>query len=78
MRQVQATRFVNANPKLKILVDIHDRPDAPNAKIHFVDGSDQNFDTKELKADEILFTIHLKAMNLDATYEMEGKNIDEL
>lgn len=40
LRQVQANRFVKANPKLKIAVDVHSRPDAPCANFVFVDGSE--------------------------------------
>jgi len=42
LRQVQAKRFVKANPKLKIDLEIHNRPDAPTANFHFVDGTEVN------------------------------------
>lgn len=29
-----------ANPKLKISVDVHDRPDKPIAAFHYIDGSE--------------------------------------
>jgi hypothetical protein len=40
LRQVQASRFKKANPKLKIAIDVHSRPDAPVAVFHFVDGTE--------------------------------------
>jgi 39S ribosomal protein L53/MRP-L53 len=39
LRQVESTRFQKANPKLKIGLDIHSRPDAPTAEFKFVDGT---------------------------------------
>ena len=42
LRQVQAKRFVEANPKLKIDIDVHNRPDAPTANFRFVDGTEVN------------------------------------
>jgi len=34
-------------------------------------------ETKDDTAKEILFKIHLKLSEMDALYEMSGKNIDE-
>ena len=34
-------------------------------------------ETKEESAHEVLFKIHLKLSEMDALYEMSGKNIDE-
>ena len=34
-------------------------------------------ETKDETADEILFKVHLKLSEMEALYEMSGKNIDE-
>ena len=111
MRQVQAKRFSKANPKLKIEIDAHNRPDAPFASFKFIDDTEvsfgslditpfvvepvlkksltsnmslsfiqpqQFFDTQQNDVKEMMFQVHLKAMQLDADYEMAGKSIDEL
>lgn len=75
---MQASRFRKANPKLAIKLDVHSRPTAPVAVFHFVDETTKEFETEQSKVDEMLFQVHLKAMQLDAEYEMEGKNIDDL
>jgi hypothetical protein len=78
MRQVQVSRYRQANSKLRINIDVHDRADAPSVQFSFVDGSKYLFDNAATtKVDEMLFNIHLQTMNLDATYEMAGKNIEE-
>ena len=38
----------------------------------------QYFDTQQNDVKEMMFQVHLKAMQLDADYEMAGKSIDEL
>ena len=35
------------------------------------------FDSRNAKIEEMMFQVHLTAMQLDNQYEMEGKNIDE-
>jgi hypothetical protein len=40
--------------------------------------SQQSFDTQQNDVKEMMFQVHLKAMQLDADYEMAGKSIDEL
>jgi hypothetical protein len=35
------------------------------------------FSTHENHAKDMLFQVHLKAMNIDADYEMNGKSIDD-
>jgi hypothetical protein len=40
LRQVQAKRFSKANPKLKIEIDAHNRPDAPLASFKFIDETE--------------------------------------
>lgn len=39
LRQVQASRFKQANPNLNICLDVHNRPDAPSASFVFIDDS---------------------------------------
>lgn len=34
-------------------------------------------ETKDQTAEEVLFNMHLKLSEMDAQYEMSGKNIDE-
>lgn len=36
------------------------------------------FDTQKNNVKEMMFQIHLKAMQLDAEYEMSGKSIDDV
>jgi hypothetical protein len=36
------------------------------------------FDTEENRVDEMFFQVHLRASQLDAEFEMEGKAIDDL
>jgi hypothetical protein len=77
LRQVQAKRFTKANPNLKINVDVHNRAEKPLARFALVDGTEQLFETHENNVKEIMFQVHLKAMELDADYELAGKSIDE-
>ena len=77
LRQVRAKRFKQANPKLAINVDIHNRPSEPTAHFAFADGTDSLFQTKDYIAPEIMFQVHLKGMQLDAEYEMAGKSLDD-
>jgi hypothetical protein len=63
---------------LAINVDVHDKPLAPTAIFTFVDETQETFDTKDYVAADIMFQIHLKGMQLEAEYEMDGKNVDEL
>jgi hypothetical protein len=78
LRQVQASRFRKANPKLDIKLDVHSRPTPPTAVFQFIDETTKEFETAQSKVNEMMFQVHLKAMQLDAEYEMEGKNIDDL
>ena len=48
------------------------------AVFQFVDETTKEFETSQSKVTEMMFQVHLKAMQLDAEYEMEGKNIDDL
>jgi hypothetical protein len=74
---VNATRFKKANPKLQILTEVHNRADEPLAVFQFADGTESIFQTQHSHANEIIFQVHLKAQGLDATYEMNGKNIED-
>ena len=47
-------------------------------KFQFVDGSDQIFDSKEYKADEMLMDVWRKTMKMDDDFELEGKNVDDI
>jgi hypothetical protein len=47
LRQVQAKRFSKANPKLKIEIDAHNRPDAPYASFKFIDDTEVRFGSLE-------------------------------
>jgi hypothetical protein len=38
----------------------------------------QFFDTQQNDVKEMMFQVHLKAMQLDADYEMAGTSLDEL
>jgi hypothetical protein len=76
-RQVHATRFKTANPKLQILTEVHNRADEPLAIFKFADGTESVFQSQHNIANEIIFQVHLKAQELDAQYEMSGKNIDD-
>jgi hypothetical protein len=78
MRQVQASRFKKANPKLQIRFDIHGRVDKPIVQFSFADGTEKIFDCQEDLASDMMFQVHLKTMQLDAEYEMAGKSIDEM
>ena len=40
-------------------------------------ASKQLYETKDYIAHEIMFQVHLKAMTLDAEYEMAGKSLDD-
>jgi hypothetical protein len=48
-----------------------------NTSLSFTEPQ-QSFDTQQNDVKEMMFQVHLKAMQLDADYEMAGKSIDEL
>mmetsp|Transcript_11652 Transcript_11652/g.19353 ORF Transcript_11652/g.19353 Transcript_11652/m.19353 type:complete len:113 (-) Transcript_11652:97-435(-) len=77
LRQVQATRYSKANPKLEIKKQILATADAPFATFQFVDGSERKFDSQELQVKEILSEVFQHATNIDNEYEIEGKSVDE-
>ena len=43
LRQVQAERFMKANPALKINLDVHNRAAEPFAHVFYIDDSDVSF-----------------------------------
>jgi hypothetical protein len=45
----------------------------------FLKYTDQTkFETQKYDIKDMMFQIHLKAMQLDAEFEMDGKNIEEM
>mmetsp|Transcript_23181 Transcript_23181/g.33907 ORF Transcript_23181/g.33907 Transcript_23181/m.33907 type:complete len:114 (+) Transcript_23181:224-565(+) len=77
MRQVQAERFIKANPKLKINKNVVGTIDTPSVEFEFVDGTVKTFDSKEFLAKEMLSEVYTTADNLDIEYELAGKSIDD-
>ena len=77
MRQVSATRFLLANPKIVIEKNLNLSPRPPSVVFTFIDGSDEIFDTQDLVAKEMMDTIWLKTNAMSCEYEMEGKSIDD-
>ena len=75
MRQMQAkaTKY----DKLKLNIDVNAAPNPPAARFLFADGTEQKFETNQFVVNEIMFQVHLKAMQLDADYELEGKSIED-
>jgi hypothetical protein len=76
-RQMQATRYHNANPNLKINTEVMGTPDAPEVTFKFIDDTEKRFDSKNFKANEILFDVHLFLDRLDNEFEMSGKSLDD-
>jgi hypothetical protein len=74
---VQATRYLKANPQLKIIHDMHDRFDRPHARFSFVDDTEQLFDSPDDKVTDIFFQVHLRTMQIEAEFEISGKSLDE-
>ena len=75
-RQLQATRFHKANPDLKINTIVSGTPDPPEVVFTFIDDTEKRFDSQSLKANEIMFDVHLDLDRLDNEYEMSGKSLD--
>mmetsp|Transcript_33155 Transcript_33155/g.94251 ORF Transcript_33155/g.94251 Transcript_33155/m.94251 type:complete len:115 (+) Transcript_33155:157-501(+) len=76
-RQMQATRYHDANPKLKINTNVSGSADPPEVLFTFADDSVKKFDSQNFKANEILFDVHLFLDKLDNEYEMAGKSLDD-
>mmetsp|Transcript_25456 Transcript_25456/g.38612 ORF Transcript_25456/g.38612 Transcript_25456/m.38612 type:complete len:118 (-) Transcript_25456:153-506(-) len=77
-RQVSAERFLDSNPKLKIIAKTLPGVAPPSAKIEFVDGSEIDFSGETYDCKEMLDHVFIKAQQLDIEFELEGKNIEEL
>ncbi|KAL7539289.1 hypothetical protein ACHAWF_006366 [Thalassiosira exigua] len=78
LRQVNSQRILRANPKMKVIPNVHSKPDAPRAHFTFVDGTDMSFDTKDLLVNEMLMEVWRTVMKMDDNFEMEGKNVDDM
>lgn len=77
LRQLQSERYTKANPKLKIFPKVVGTVDPPKVRFVFVDGRDQNFNSQNYIAKEILAEVFQIANNLDIQFELDGKNVDE-
>lgn len=77
LRQVQAERFVKANPKLKIMTNVVATADPPMVKFEFVDGTQRTYDSQQYVAKEMMEDILLAANAIDIGYELEGKSVDD-
>jgi len=49
----------------------------PEVVFKFIDDTEKRFDSQHLKANEIMFDVHLDLDRLDNEYEMSGKSLDE-
>eukprot|EP00934_Nitzschia_sp_Nitz4_P000997 Nitzschia sp. Nitz4//scaffold2_size372955//214275//214706//NITZ4_000437-RA/size372955-snap-gene-0.35-mRNA-1//1//CDS//3329546820//997//frame0 len=76
-RQMQASRYYDANPNLAVNTVVSGGPEAPEIVFKFVDDSEKRFDAQHFKANEILFDVHLFLDRLDNEYEMAGKSVDD-
>lgn len=102
-RQLQATRYHNANPNLSINTHVLGTAGPPEVVFKFIDDTEvrviimvkhpffrlpdssvffqnnhqKRFDSQHLKANEIMFDVHLDLDRLDNEYEMSGKSLDE-
>lgn len=76
-RQLQATRYHNANPNLSINTHVLGTAGPPEVVFKFIDDTEKRFDSQHLKANEIMFDVHLNLDRLDNEYEMSGKSLDE-
>mmetsp|Transcript_1801 Transcript_1801/g.2593 ORF Transcript_1801/g.2593 Transcript_1801/m.2593 type:complete len:118 (+) Transcript_1801:80-433(+) len=78
LRQVQAQRFVKANPKLKIAANVVSTPNPPQVRFQFADDSEHLFDSQNFLANEMLDEVYLITNEMDIDYEIEGKSIDDM
>lgn len=76
-RQMQASRYHDANPNLKINTVVSGSADPPVVVFKFIDDTEKKFDSESFKANEILFDVHLFLDRMDNEYEMAGKSIDD-
>lgn len=77
MRQVQAQRFVKANPKLKIGTHVVGTAEPPKVDFEFIDGTKKTYDSQNYQVKEILEDVFMTANNMDISYELEGKSVDD-
>merc|ERR1712080_87958 len=75
LRQIQAERFTNANPKLKITLNSVATLDPPEICFEFIDGHLQLFDSQKFKVHEMLDEIFLIANEMDIDYGFKKKSI---
>ena len=78
LRQIHSERMLACNPKLKVINDIHSKPNAPRIQFDFVDGSDMAFNTEEFQVQEMMMDVWRTTMKIDDAFEMEGKNVDDV
>jgi len=76
-RQMQATRYHKANPKLKINTEVLGTAAAPEVVFKFFDDTEKRYDSRNYTASEIFFDVHLSLDNLDNEFEMSGKSLDD-
>eukprot|EP00562_Extubocellulus_spinifer_P020931 CAMPEP_0178614008 /NCGR_PEP_ID=MMETSP0698-20121128/1942_1 /TAXON_ID=265572 /ORGANISM="Extubocellulus spinifer, Strain CCMP396" /LENGTH=115 /DNA_ID=CAMNT_0020252729 /DNA_START=185 /DNA_END=530 /DNA_ORIENTATION=- len=77
LRQVSASRYSKANPKLVVTPTISSTAEPPRAEFKFVDGSERKFDSQEFQVKEILSEVFQHTTNMDNEYEIAGKSIDD-
>ena len=76
-RQMQAQRFVKANPDFKVNTNVSAKPDPPSVIFKFVDDTEKKFDSQNFEVQEILFDVHLELDRMDNEFEMAGKSLDD-
>eukprot|EP00531_Pseudo-nitzschia_arenysensis_P003154 CAMPEP_0116128002 /NCGR_PEP_ID=MMETSP0329-20121206/7131_1 /TAXON_ID=697910 /ORGANISM="Pseudo-nitzschia arenysensis, Strain B593" /LENGTH=114 /DNA_ID=CAMNT_0003622119 /DNA_START=100 /DNA_END=444 /DNA_ORIENTATION=- len=76
-RQMQATRYHKANPKLKINTEVLGTTAAPEVVFKFIDDTEKRYESQNYTAGEIFFDVHLSLDNLDNEFEMSGKSLDD-
>uniref|UniRef100_A0A7S3DNA3 Large ribosomal subunit protein mL53 n=1 Tax=Entomoneis paludosa TaxID=265537 RepID=A0A7S3DNA3_9STRA len=78
MDRLHAPRFQKANPRLTFEYDVHNRPKAPFVEFHFHNGKDFIVNpSHDHIGKDIIFDVCLRLAEIDAEYEIEGKNIDD-
>lgn len=74
---MQATRYHQANPNLKIHTHVLGSAAAPQVVFRFFDDTEKVFDSQNYTASEIFFDVHLSLDQKDNEFEMSGKSLDE-
>eukprot|EP00536_Pseudo-nitzschia_multiseries_P010434 jgi/Psemu1/289086/fgenesh1_pg.318_\ len=77
-RQMQATRYRKANPKLEINTHVLGSASPPEVVFKFIDDTEKRYDSRHFTANEIFFDVHLSLDNLDTEFELSGKSLDDL